>query len=147
MARSWKITCNVKGYGTIDHTSLITTPGRTFTICFLSHLLSPYSLWLIMLSNSAYRKPAQHTPRFRNLFLNFVFLSRWTTIVSVIFLLTLSRKTFVSISRCYRRRLAFLLRAAAVANQHPVVCQDILHMNYACTFANRLRGINIGISC
>ena len=58
-----------------------------------------------------------HIPRFRNLFLSFGFLPRWVVTLTIIFLSELSRAACILSSR----RFTFLLRAAAVAHQHPEV--------------------------
>lgn len=66
----------------------------------------------------SHQHPQLYTPCFSNLFLSFRFLPHWAVIVTIIFLLTLSRTTFLHITRC----LAVFRGAAAVANQHPTVC-------------------------
>lgn len=58
-----------------------------------------------------------HIPCFRNVFLSFCFLPRWAVTLTIIFLSALSRAAFI-LSSC---RFIFLLRAAAVAHQHPEV--------------------------
>lgn len=69
-----------------------------------------------------------HTPCFRELFLGFGFFSHWTTVMTTFVLTTLGRAALVSARRV---RLALLLRAAAVANQHPDTSRHVSNIQYS----------------
>lgn len=86
-------------------------------------LLLPHISQMKLLQNSV-----PHTPCFRELFLGFVFFSHWTTVTTTFVHMTLGRAAFVSVRRV---RLALLLRAAAVANQHPDTSRHVSNIQYS----------------